>query len=192
MTTRFLRAYFYVSLTMPLGCTSTSGQPAASTPQSSRAEPASLEPRSATGKQTEAEQSPTPGAVVTAVAPSASLNYVSALRDRIQPIFCGQTLPAYHRQIPSESVPTGAHSNLVEIVVDRSGRIVRMGLVKSFGAAFDVPVLDAVARAAPFEPPPDALISPDGNVYINWEFCSDAQVACAPTFLGTVYHVSSQ
>jgi len=55
-----------------------------------------------------------------------------------------------------------------------------MGVVKTSGiTAFDVAALDAVDRAQPFGPAPNAIVSPDGNVYLHWEFHRDEVYACS-------------
>jgi hypothetical protein len=36
-----------------------------------------------------------------------------------------------------------------------------------------------VQRASPFGPAPSAIISPDGNVYLHWEFHRDEVYACS-------------
>jgi hypothetical protein len=43
---------------------------------------------------------------------------------------------------------------------------------------FDVAALDVVSRAAPFGKAPDLIVSPDGNVYVHWEFRRDPFDAC--------------
>ncbi len=59
----------------------------------------------------------------------------------------------------------------LEIVVDRRGRVVRVGIVKPSGyLPFDVAALDVVFAAGPFGPPPKAIVSYNGKVYMHWEF----------------------
>ncbi len=59
----------------------------------------------------------------------------------------------------------------LEIVVDRRGRVVRVGIVKPSGyLPFDVAALDVVFDAGPFGPPPQAIVSYNGKVYLHWEF----------------------
>jgi hypothetical protein len=69
----------------------------------------------------------------------------------------------------------------LEIVVSpKEGRIVKMGVVKTSGiTAFDIAALDSVHRAQPFGPAPSAIVSPDGNVYLHWEFHRDEVFACS-------------
>ena len=55
-----------------------------------------------------------------------------------------------------------------------------MGIVRTSGiTAFDIAALDAVDRAQPFGPAPSAIVSPDGNVYLHWEFHRDEVFACS-------------
>jgi hypothetical protein len=55
-----------------------------------------------------------------------------------------------------------------------------MGIVKTSGiTAFDIAALDSVHRSQPFGPAPGAIVSPDGNVYLHWEFHRDEVFACS-------------
>ena len=45
--------------------------------------------------------------------------------------------------------------------------------------AFDIVALNSVSRASPFGKAPDAIVSPDGNVYLHWEFHRDPYDACS-------------
>jgi hypothetical protein len=57
---------------------------------------------------------------------------------------------------------------------------VKLGIVKTSGiTAFDIAALDSVHRAQPFGPAPGAIVSPDGNVYLHWEFHRDEVFACS-------------
>jgi TonB family protein len=71
-------------------------------------------------------------------------------------------------------------SVILEIVVQKdTGKVVRIGVIKTSGVtAFDVAALSAVDRAAPFGKAPDVIESPDGNVYLDWEFHRDPFDAC--------------
>ncbi|MBI4701915.1 MAG: hypothetical protein HY744_12320 [Deltaproteobacteria bacterium] len=48
--------------------------------------------------------------------------------------------------------------------------------------AFDVAALRSVEAASPFGKPPDAIVSPDGRVYLHWEFHRDPYYACTSRF----------
>jgi hypothetical protein len=123
-------------------------------------------------------------ALDTARVPFAS--YLNQIHNRIHPIFADQfldsldSLPAAH---PMNQNRERMFTSL-ELVLDRQeGRIVRMGVTKTSGVtAFDVGALESVNRAAPFGPPPEAILSPDGNVYLHWEFHREPMYACSTFF----------
>ncbi len=48
-----------------------------------------------------------------------------------------------------------------------------------YAATFPDSRVDAVHRAQPFGPAPGAIVSPDGNVYLHWEFHRDEVYACS-------------
>jgi TonB C terminal len=105
--------------------------------------------------------------------------YINSIHNRLHPIFAEEFLASL------DSLPkgNGMNQNLVthvEIVLTRDqGRIVRMGITKASGnTAFDIVALNSVERAQPFGKAPDAIVSPDGNVYLHWEFHRDPYDAC--------------
>lgn len=105
--------------------------------------------------------------------------YIHTMHNRIHPIFAEEFLKVFN------GLPTGEQLNPdltthLEIILDRNGgKIVRMGVTESSGVtAFDLAALAAVHRASPFGKAPDVIVSPDGNVYIHWEFHRDPRDAC--------------
>jgi len=48
--------------------------------------------------------------------------------------------------------------------------------------AYDIGALESVQRASPFGPPPPEIVSPDGNVYLHWEFHRRPEYACSTYF----------
>ena len=68
----------------------------------------------------------------------------------------------------------------IEIVLSKDeGRIVRLGVTRASGStAFDAVAINSVSRASPFGKAPDVIVSPDGNVYLHWEFHRDPYDAC--------------
>jgi hypothetical protein len=117
-----------------------------------------------------------------AQAPFAS--YLNRIHNRLHPIYAGDFLDHL------SSLPAGdPHNNLsrsthLEIVLSRvDGSIVDMGVMKTSGlTAFDLGVLDSAQKAAPFGTPPASIVSPDGNVYLHWEFHRDPRYACSTYF----------
>ncbi|MCK5642330.1 MAG: hypothetical protein KAJ19_16100 [Gammaproteobacteria bacterium] len=59
----------------------------------------------------------------------------------------------------------------LEVVLDRQGQVVKVGIVKPSGyLPFDVAALDVVFSGGPYGAPPQAIVSPNGKVYMHWEF----------------------
>jgi hypothetical protein len=120
-------------------------------------------------------------ALNTAAVPFA--NYLNQIHARIHPIFADQflasldSLPASHPMNDPNLVTS------LEIVVEREeGRLVRRGVTKTSGSTpFDISAIDSVERAGPFGTPPPEIVSPDGNVYLHWEFRRDA-MACSTLY----------
>ena len=120
-------------------------------------------------------------ALNTAAVPFAS--YLVQIHNRIHPIFADtflaslESLPASHPMNDQRLVTA------LEIVVDKEeGRLVRLGRTRTSGiTAFDISALSAVQRAAPFGAPPSEIVSPDGNVYLHWEFRRDG-MACSTMY----------
>src|SRR5690606_35746898 len=130
-------------------------------------------------------------ALNTARAPFAS--YLAAIHNRLHPIFADWFLESL------DALPAGHPMNRpdlrtnLEIVLDRAeGRIIRMGVTRTSGiTAFDIAALDSAQRASPFGPPPREVVSPDGSVYLHWEFHRDPRIACT-TYNARPYILKAQ
>jgi hypothetical protein len=118
-------------------------------------------------------------ALNTAAVPFAS--YLNTIHNRIHPIFADSFLGSLDNLPKSHPMNDPKIITRLEIVVSpKEGRIVKMGVVKTSGiTAFDIAALDSVHRAQPFGPAPGAIVSPDGNVYLHWEFHRDEVFACS-------------
>ncbi|MEO7096038.1 MAG: TonB family protein [Polyangiales bacterium] len=108
----------------------------------------------------------------TAAAPWAT--YLAQIHVRLHPIFADSFVDSL------DDLPSGHPLNdktlvtRMEIVMKADGTLDHLGIVKPSGVtAFDVAALDAVDRAAPFGKAPSAIVSPDGLVYLHWEFHRD-------------------
>ncbi|WP_441287123.1 hypothetical protein ACSRUE_33340 [Sorangium sp. KYC3313] len=106
--------------------------------------------------------------------------YINMIHNRLHPIFAEEFLASL------DSLPSGHAFNQnrithVEIVLNKdSGSVVRLGVTRPSGmTAFDIVALNSVHRASPFGKAPDAIVSPDGNVYLHWEFHRDPYDACS-------------
>ena len=121
-------------------------------------------------------------ALNTARVPFAS--YLNSIHNRIHPIFADTFLVQLQRYPASHPMNDMSISTHMEIVVDQdAGRLVRMGITKTSGVtAFDIGALESVEAAAPFGRAPREIVSPDGNVYLHWEFHRLPRYACSTYF----------
>jgi TonB family protein len=106
--------------------------------------------------------------------------YLNGMHNRIHPLFADSFLGSLDALPKDNPLNDPKLITRLEIVVTKDGHIVRMGIVKTSGiTAFDIAALDAVQRASPFGPAPSAIVSPDGRVYLHWEFHRDEIFACS-------------
>jgi hypothetical protein len=120
-------------------------------------------------------------ALNTAAVPFAS--YLNQMHNRIHPIFADEFLGSLDRLPASHPMNDQSLFTAIEFVIEREeGRLVRRGVVRTSGITmFDISALAAVERASPFGTPPSEIVSPDGNVYLHWEFRRDG-MACSTLF----------
>lgn len=117
-------------------------------------------------------------ALNTAAVPFAT--YINGIHNRIHPIFADTFLASLESLPPSNVLSDLKLMTRLEIVLSKDGHIVKMGIDKTSGVtAFDIAALDSVQRASPFGPAPNAIVSPDGQVYLHWEFHRDEIYACS-------------
>ena len=117
-------------------------------------------------------------ALNTAQVPFAS--YLNGMHNRIHPIFADSFLGSLDGLPPNHPMNDQHLVTRLEIVLTKDGHLKKMGIVRTSGiTAFDIAALDAVDRAQPFGPAPGAIVSPDGNVYLHWEFHRDEVYACS-------------
>ncbi len=111
-------------------------------------------------------------------------NYLNDIHNRLHPIFADSFLASLEGLPDSNPMNRPDISTNLEIVVSQDdGHIVRMGVTKTSGVtAFDIGALESVQRASPFGAPPHEIISPDGNVYLHWEFYRNPYYACSTYF----------
>ncbi len=117
-------------------------------------------------------------ALNTAAVPFAT--YLNSMHNRIHPIFADSFLASLDN-LPATHALNDQHLiTRLEIVLTKDGHVQKMGVVKTSGVtAFDIAALDSVQRASPFGPAPNAIVSPDGQVYLHWEFHRDEVYACS-------------
>ena len=105
--------------------------------------------------------------------------YLNTIHNRIHPIFAEEYLGSLDALSRSHSLNQDLITHLEIVVSKDAGKLVRMGVTRTSGAtAFDIAALASVDRAGPFGKAPDIIASPDGNVYLHWEFHRDPHDAC--------------
>lgn len=117
-------------------------------------------------------------ALNTAAVPFAK--YLHHIHNRVHPIFADEFLGSLEGLPDTHAMNQPGLKTILEVVVDsEQGKIVKMGVTRTSGVtAFDIAALDAMDRAGPFGKPPSAIKSPDGNVYLHWEFHRKPEIAC--------------
>jgi hypothetical protein len=102
--------------------------------------------------------------------------YLTQIHNRLHPIFSDGFVDNLG-DLPKESILRD--TTLVawmEIVLKPDGTIHHLGIVRPSGSTiFDIAALDSVDRAAPFGAAPKEIVSPDGLVYLHWEFHNDLE-----------------
>ena len=111
-------------------------------------------------------------------------NYLNAIHQRLHPVFADRFLSSLDRMPNDHPLNDMEMKTNLEIVLrPDDGRIVRMGVTKASGVtAFDIGALESVRKASPFGSAPSSIVSPDGNVYLHWEFHRQPQYACSTYF----------
>lgn len=110
--------------------------------------------------------------------------YLNHIHNRLHPIFALSYLDFLDGLPGSAGLHDNEMATNLEIVLSQAnGSIVKMGVTRTSGVtAFDIAALDAVQRASPFGAPPPSIVSPDGNVYLHWEFHRNPLLACSTYF----------
>ncbi len=109
--------------------------------------------------------------------------YLVGMHQRIHPIFTDQYLASLEASpsAPGHALDKAAYTELELVLHKTTGNIALMSVRKSSGSPeFDVAALESVDHAAPFGPAPDVIASPDGKVYVHWQFHRDPVVGCSP------------
>lgn len=116
-------------------------------------------------------------------AANAFAGYLNQIHSRIHPIFADEFLGSLSQLPASHPMNDPKLVTAIEIVIEREeGRLVRRGVTHTSGiTAFDISAIAAVERAGPFGTPPSEIVSPDGNVYLHWEFRRD-DMMCSTLF----------
>jgi hypothetical protein len=110
--------------------------------------------------------------------------YINKMHNRIHPIFADGFLASLSRLPGDDKLSDMKLLTHMEVVLDgATGRVVAAGIVKASGVtAFDVAALSSIHSAAPYGQAPEMIVSPDGKVYVHWEFYRDPYYACTSKF----------
>jgi len=116
-------------------------------------------------------------------AANAFAGYLNQVHSRIHPIFADEFLASLDQLPASHPMNDQKLVTAIEMVLEREeGRLVRRGVTHTSGiTAFDISAIAAIERAAPFGTPPSEIVSPDGKVYVHWEFRRDG-MACSTLY----------
>lgn len=107
-------------------------------------------------------------------------SYLNSIHNRLHPIFADEFLGSLDNLSPTNALNQNLVTHVEIVVKAEDGSIVRMGVTKPSGSTtYDVAALDSVERASPFGKAPDIIRSPDGNVYLHWEFHRNPFDACS-------------
>jgi len=111
-------------------------------------------------------------------------NYLNAMHQRIHVIFADEFLASLDQRPKNDPLNNyDMHTELELIISQYDGSLITMGVVRTSGVtAFDINALEAVSKASPFGKPPSEIVSPDGNVYVHWEFYRNPDYACSTYF----------
>ncbi|MCA9621553.1 MAG: hypothetical protein KC731_21170, partial [Myxococcales bacterium] len=111
-------------------------------------------------------------------------SYINMMHNRIHPIFADSFLGSLKNLDGEDKLNNMNLSAHMELVIDgESGAVKRAGIVRGSGvSAFDVAAIASAKSAGPFGQAPEAIVSPDGNVYVHWEFYRDPYYACTSKF----------
>jgi hypothetical protein len=111
-------------------------------------------------------------------------SYINRMHNRIHPIFADGFLASLDGVSPGDKLADMTLKTHLELVLDgATGRLLTAGVVRPSGVtALEVAALRSVEDAGPFGKPPGIILSPDGRVYVHWEFYRDPYYACTSRF----------
>lgn len=83
-------------------------------------------------------------------------------------------LVAWRKLPPTDPINNPTLSAVLELVLDGNGFVDRLAIAESSRyLPFDTSAVEAVLSAAPFIPPPQDMLSPDGRAYFRWRLSRD-------------------
>jgi len=118
----------------------------------------------------------------------AAATYVNRIHSKIHPRWGGDYLPTLDaRYGPDSPFSDSSLNTVLEFVVDgETGKLEKVNIVESSGlTAYDMEAVMIAEQVAPHPRAPEDIRSPDGNVYLHWNFWRD-QRQCG-TFGVSIY-----
>ncbi|HVY49780.1 MAG TPA: TonB C-terminal domain-containing protein, partial [Minicystis sp.] len=116
-----------------------------------------------------------------AAAPFAT--YLVTIHNKIHPLFADRELDSMDKSTQREFQDPKMYAIAELVIAPDTGRVIRRGIVKNSGStAYDIIVLKAIDASGPYGKAPDAIVSPDGKVYLHWEFHRNHFDACSTRF----------
>jgi TonB family protein len=103
----------------------------------------------------------------------AASGYINRIHHKIHPRWGGGFLPRLDgRYGPSHPLSNPNLRATLELIIDgETGKLDTVNIVESSGqTVYDIEAVSIVQNVAPHPEPPDAIVSPDGKVYIHWNF----------------------
>jgi len=119
--------------------------------------------------------------------------YINRIHSKIHPRWGGSYLPRLDRRYGASHPLSDTDLNAeLEFVIDgSSGELKKVTIVSSSGiTSYDMEAATIAKQVAPHTEPPDPLVSPDGNVYLHWNFWRD-QRQCG-TFGVSLYKLNGE
>ncbi|APR76863.1 Hypothetical protein A7982_02210 [Minicystis rosea] len=106
--------------------------------------------------------------------------YLSVMHVRVHAPYAEEVLKMLDKVPRGGRLREDLAASLEIVLAKDTGALLRTDVIRTSGfVGFDEAAVAAVRRAAPFGPVPDVLASPDGNVYLLWEFRRDPVDTCA-------------
>jgi TonB family protein len=107
-------------------------------------------------------------------------SYINQMHRRIHALFADQFLESLD-ELPCDHPMNDERLKVgLEMVLTPDGHLKRIGIIQPSGETdFDIAALDSVDRSQPFGETPRTIRSPDGLVYLHWEFYRDEVYACS-------------
>jgi hypothetical protein len=114
--------------------------------------------------------------------------YINRIHSKVHPRWGGDYLPSLDRNYgPGHPLSNSDLNTVLELAVDgETGKLEEVTIIESSGlTSYDMEAIHIVKSVAPNPEAPEALRSPNGNVYLHWNFWRD-QRQCG-TFGVSIY-----